>query len=167
MHSVGNKSFSCGHQTCRTIRDTIKRSLELQYFIELAADNLVDGPWGPGSLTTAARLDLLLDRRRRWRQLVWNKTETISFPGTCQAYELVGGVFAKSTCTGVASSAGSRHLIMTWLPSRTEETHSITREDLGLSSRDFAIDPTQDLIALVVISVRYCAYFCCLYDTYL
>ena len=29
------------------------------------------------------------------------------------------------------------------------------REDLGLSSRDFAIDPTQDLIALVVISVRY------------
>lgn len=63
---------------------------------------------------------------------------------------MVDGVFAKSMGgTGLDGWAGSKHLIMTWLPSRTREAHSIVREDLGVASRDFAIDPTQDLIALV------------------
>ena len=137
-------------QTCRTLNVVMHDALELQYRVELEADGLVDGPRCSGSLTTAARLDLLLDRRRRWRQLNWARAATVSLTGTCQAYEMVGGVFAKSM-GGLAEDGwtGSKHLIMTWLPSRDQEAHSITREDLGIASRDFAIDPTQDLIALV------------------
>lgn len=66
--------------------------------------------------------------------------------GTCQAYELVGGVFAKSMGQG---TNGSRHLITTWLPTATKPARSSVREDIGIPTRDFAIDPSQDLIALV------------------
>ena len=129
--------------------------MELQYALELAADKMIDGPRGPGTLTTSARYELLLDRRRRWRQLDWQRLDTISLPGTCQAYELVGGVFAKSMGgMGFDSTSGSKHLIMSWLPTRTNEAHHIVREDLGIASRDFAIDPTQDLIALVDMDDR-------------
>ncbi|KAH9943581.1 hypothetical protein B0H21DRAFT_779706 [Amylocystis lapponica] len=130
---------------CKTLRETVKESLELQYQIELAADGMVDGP--PGLMTTADRLELLLDRRRRWRMLDWTRRVMVPIPGACQAYELVGGVFAKSM--SVAHLIGSRHLIATWLPSRTKEARSIIRDELGVATRDFAIDPSQDLIALV------------------
>ena len=71
--------------------------------------------------------------------------------GTCQAYELVGGVFAKSMGHG---NGGSRHLVTTWLPSSTTDARSDVREDLGIPTRDFAIDPSQDLIALVNVDDR-------------
>lgn len=118
---------------------------------------MVDGP--PGPLTTSDRLQLLLDRRRRWRTLDWTQKTMVPVPGACQAYELVGGVFAKSM--GVAHLTGSHHLNATWLPSRTEGARSIIREDLGVATRDFAIDPTQDLIALVDGGDRY-SMSCCI-----
>ncbi|KAL6306507.1 hypothetical protein BKA93DRAFT_729237 [Sparassis latifolia] len=130
---------------CKTFRHIVAQSLELQYIIELAADGMVDGP--PGRMTTADRLHLLLDRRRRWRTLDWTKKTLVSVPGPCQAYELVGGVFAKSM--SVSNLVGSRHFIATWLPTRSEPAISIMRDDLGIATRDFAIDPSQDLIAFV------------------
>ncbi|TCD61584.1 hypothetical protein EIP91_008187, partial [Steccherinum ochraceum] len=136
---------------CCELYNIIKTSLDLQYNIELAADGMIDGPRGSGSLSTAQRLELLLDRRQRWRTLNWTRQVTVPVMGSCQAYELVGGMFAKSMGQG---AGGSRHLITTWLPSRTKSARSTVREDLGVPTRDFAIDPSQDLIALVNVDDR-------------
>ncbi len=133
---------------CIAFRDIIKDSIELQYQIELAADGMVDGPHCSGSLSTAERLRLLIDRRQRWRSLDWTRKVTVELPGVCQAYELVGGVFAKSMMSG------AKHLVAAWLPTRDTEVQTIIREDLGFPTRDFAIDPTQDLIALVGSEAR-------------
>ncbi|CCM03957.1 uncharacterized protein FIBRA_06111 [Fibroporia radiculosa] len=130
---------------CRLFRVAIKDSAELRYKIELAADGMADGP--PGMLSIAERLKLLLDRRRRWRMLDWTTAVPVPIPGACQAYELVSGVFAKSM--GAAQFVGSRHLITVKLPTRTQGPTRLVREDLGVATRDFAIDPSQDIMALV------------------
>lgn len=106
---------------------------------------MVDVPSVP--MNTADRLALLLDRRRRWRELDWIEKIPVTMPGACQAYELVGGVFAKTM--GGLHMGGSYHLNATWLPSRTQPARSLIREDLGVPTRDFAIDPSQDLIVIV------------------
>ncbi|OBZ73464.1 hypothetical protein A0H81_06795 [Grifola frondosa] len=108
---------------CRSFYDVIRRSLELQYRIELAADGMIDGP--PD----------------------WTQKVEIPVPGACQAYELVGGVFAKSMSVGILP--GSRHMISTWLPTRTNAAHTVVTEDLGVATRDFAIDTSRDLLVLV------------------
>ena len=72
--------------------------------------------------------------------------------GSCRAYELVSGVFAKSI--GTSSIYGSRHFIISDLPSRNRPSFQFTvREDVGIPSKDFVIDPTQDLIGYVSESV--------------
>lgn len=138
---------------CRLLRDIVDSCIELRYLIELAADNLVDGSRKPGSPNTAERLDLLLDRRRRWRELDWTKRVTVPLPGQCQAYEFVGGTFSKSMSADGWS--GSKHLNVTWLPGREGEQKTVIREDLGVPTKDFAIDPSQDLIALVEMDEQY------------
>ncbi|KAI0631438.1 senescence-associated protein-domain-containing protein [Trametes polyzona] len=130
---------------CKDLRETVKASLQLKYNIELFADGLVDGVGCP--LPVAERYNLLLERRRRWRRLKWKSIEHFSAPGMCQAYELVDGVFATSKGIGFS---GSRHLALTWLPTATSEARRIERDDLGFSMRDFAMDPSQDLIAFVL-----------------
>ncbi|KAI0073893.1 hypothetical protein K474DRAFT_1602520, partial [Panus rudis PR-1116 ss-1] len=137
---------------CQALHHTIRTSLELQYTIELAADNLVDGPRVPGSLSTADRYALLLDRRRRWRRLEWTREVDVPMPGGCQAYELVGGVFAK---TSNGNANGVTHLLAAKLPTREDDGRVVRIEDLRLASRDFAIDPSQDLLALVDIDDSY------------
>lgn len=83
------------------------------------------------------------------------KKIAVDVPGACQAYELVGGVFSKTMNgnTGNGMESGSRHLISTWLPTRNDQDNDtigrVVRPDLGVATRDFAIDPTQNLIALV------------------
>lgn len=107
---------------------------------------MVDGP--PSALTAADRLALLLDRRKAWALLQWNKQVMVSTPGPCQAYELVGGVFAKSMISDGVLGA-SRHLLTSRLPSTGRSAHMVAREDLGFSCSDFAIDPSQDLIVFL------------------
>ncbi|CDO78284.1 hypothetical protein BN946_scf184674.g6 [Trametes cinnabarina] len=48
----------------------------------------------------------------------------------------------------------SRHLSFTWLPTQNGPVTRIEWEDLGLGIRDFAIDPSQDLMALVVAGLE-------------
>lgn len=131
------------------MHDVVAGYVELQYIIELAADNLIDGSRKPGSPSTAERLNLLLDRRKRWRELNWTQSVVVPIPGQCQAYEFVGGTFAKSMGSGGDNWVGSKHLNVTWLPTRDKAAKSLIRDDLGVPTRDFAIDPSQDLIALV------------------
>jgi hypothetical protein len=83
-------------------------------------------------LTHSDRLAMLLDRRRAWARLEWKRRVAVSMPGTCQAYELVGGVFAKTVGDG---SHGSRHFIASWLPSARTVGHQLERADVGLLTR--------------------------------
>lgn len=143
------QKLSYTSQVCQLFKLIIDSYLELQYKIELGADGMVDGP--PSSLGTAARMALLLDRRRGWGLLLWKQRFSVPMPGSCQAYELVAGVFAKTTPIG-ADARGSRHFLASCLPSSLHAGSAIERPDVGLLTRDFAIDPTQDLVAFVEIT---------------
>ena len=44
---------------------------------------------------------------------------------------------------------GVQHPSVTRLPGREEGHTAVIHEDLGVPTRDFAIDPSQDLVALV------------------
>jgi hypothetical protein len=126
----------------------IDSSAELQYHIELALDCMLDGP--QSTVTIAERLEQLRALRRAWTLFEWKKEVRVPMHGFCHAYELVGGVFAKtSSQAGIHNQSGPRKFISSWLPSSSDPGHTLVRKDIGISTRDFAIDPSQDLIALV------------------
>ena len=91
----------------------------------------------------------------------WINQTIIPLPGSCQTYEFVGGVFAKSM-RGVLVEMWpptSRLFTAARLPTRelfnngnTYDMKGIVQEDLGLWTRDFAIDPTQDLLVLLDVN---------------
>ncbi|KAI0668215.1 hypothetical protein C8Q78DRAFT_282410 [Trametes maxima] len=145
LNRLDYKSLLDCRLVCKYLRDTIQDSLQLQYNIELGADGLVDG--SSCTMTVAERYALLMDRRRRWRELDWKQVGSFKAPGWVQAYELVDGMFAASMGIGLS---GSKHLQLTWLPTHHEPGRTVDREDLGISVRDFAIDPSQDFVALVL-----------------
>jgi hypothetical protein len=125
--------------------ETIKNSVELQYTIELWADGMVRGD--SGVLTHAETLKALHDRRRAWRNLEWSSKTVVEIEplDSCRAYELVGGFFA-------LQPQGPDFLTISLYgivedPENARDTHDIGIDPQDL--QDFAIDPTQDLIALV------------------
>ncbi|KIJ62437.1 hypothetical protein HYDPIDRAFT_30404 [Hydnomerulius pinastri MD-312] len=133
-------------QICRRFKDIIDTSVELQYHIELALDGMMDGP--PSPLSTGERLSRLRSLRSSWSTLSWKSKVTVPMPGACYAYEFVGGVFCKTHNIQQHPRIGSRQFSATWLPSSHDPGHTLVREDLGLPTRDFAMDPSQDLIIL-------------------
>lgn len=116
-------------------------------------DGLTDA--GPScNLSYVDRLALLHDHRAAWGMLHWKDKKTIPFHGSCQAYELVGGVFAKTM--------SSMHFDATVLPTSLDPDYHMISMDLKLPVRDFVIDPTQDLLVLVEAgSVGRSVYFPC------
>ena len=102
---------------------------------------MTDGPRKPGSLSTGERLRLLLDQRRRWRHLQFTKQMTVDMTPQCHAYELVGGTFAKVD--------GANILTLLQLPNPGQDTATVIRRLLDIPTKDFALDPTQDLLVLV------------------
>ena len=136
---------------CTALRVLIRDSVELQYIIELAADGMEDGVDCP--LSIAERLARLLQLRGRWRAVDWAGTAKVSAPALTKAYEFADGVYASSRVQGAVFR--SRHLALTWLPTLATggggESRVIEREDVGLSIRDFAMDPSQDLIVLLQV----------------
>jgi hypothetical protein len=120
-------------------------SLNLQYRIELAAEGLIDGPPGGPASTTAARMDLLLERRVAWRAMRPRRQVSVALAGHCHAYELVGGLFAKA----IEEYGSARRLVASWLPSNTSDEKRLVVDDLGVRIKDFALDPAQDLIVLL------------------
>jgi hypothetical protein len=128
-------------QVCRELKGVVGNHTELQYLIELGVDGLVDCP---SPLPVADRLRMLQERRQAWQELRWTRCVPVDIPGHCQAYELVGGMFAKTT-------GPARHFYGVWLPTRDAPGYQVEHKDIGLVTRDFAIDPTQDLIAYMVV----------------
>ncbi|EJC99542.1 uncharacterized protein FOMMEDRAFT_142765 [Fomitiporia mediterranea MF3/22] len=138
---------------CRFWQHVVRDTLSLQYKIELGANGLVDGP--ASKLTIPERLHLLRERKHAWDTLGFRRCSVIPTPGECHAYELVGGVFAKAmnpyndVGSAFALNPGSRHFTFLSLPGKGREPDMIVWNDAGILCRDFGVDPTQDLIALV------------------
>ncbi|KAF8621433.1 hypothetical protein AX15_007793 [Amanita polypyramis BW_CC] len=95
---------------------------------------------GRGVLSYPERLNALIDRHRAWQILQWKRVATVDINGPCSAYELVAGVFAKTS---------GRDMLFSWLPGASSAGHAIHIEDVGFQMRDFAIDPTQDLVVML------------------
>ena len=135
-------------KVCQTLKEVIDASMELQYIIELGADEMVDCPDSP--FTIAQRLEMLLDRRQAWARLDWKQRVSVDILGTCDAYELVAGVFAEAG-SEFWDHRRTQHLAGVWLPSSFEPGHQIRHKNIGFLARNFAIDPSQDFIAFVVV----------------
>ena len=105
--------------------------------------------------TSSERLTLLRSRRTSWRTLaLGTPTASIHLRGACQAYDLVGGYFFK--CVGPDDTNQAdinehdrRSLTIVALPSTNPPREvKVETRDLGLPTRDFATDPSQDLMVL-------------------
>ncbi|KAF8190081.1 hypothetical protein BJ912DRAFT_878606, partial [Pholiota molesta] len=124
--------------TCKSIYATLENSSLLTYTIQLHFDGLKDV--GTSS-THSELLKSLLRRRQAWFSLDCTTHTTCSMQHICRAYEFVGGVLA---------SSDRHHLEIAWLPMASNpEGHTLQRCLAGISVRDFTMDPTQDMIALL------------------
>ena len=135
---------SC-NKVCKQLHVLINTSLALQYRIELASDGLVNGQPGGSASTTAARMEILLERRAAWRALRPNRRTSVAFAGHCHAYELVGGLFAKA----LEDFGIARRFVASWLPGNGRGESRFVVDDLGVRIKDFALDPSQDLLVLL------------------
>ncbi len=133
-------------KVCKQLHALVTASLALQYRIELASDGLVNGQAGGSAFsTTAARMEILLERRAAWRTLRPNRRTSVALAGHCHAYELVGGLFAKA----LEDFGAARRLVASWLPGNGRGERRFVVDDLGVRIKDFALDPSQDLIVLL------------------
>ena len=111
----------------------------MQYIIELGANGM------EATSYTLPHIDLLQklrDRLKAWERLDCKRFRIIPSGdfGECRAYELVAGTF---------STSNGSNLYVIWLPSATHDGRILRRETIGLSVRDFAIDPTEDIIVFL------------------
>ncbi|KAG7441677.1 uncharacterized protein BT62DRAFT_955490 [Guyanagaster necrorhizus] len=128
-------------KVCRAFKNVVNGSLALQYKTELAMDSMEDGE--SSHLLNAERLERLRELRRAWANLDWKEFTSIPFSGECSAYELVAGVFVKMFL--------GRDFSSTRLPSSTRPTvHQVVFPDQDMLVKDFAMDPSQDLLAMLV-----------------
>ena len=108
----------------------------MQYIIELNANGMETTSY---TLPHVDLLQKLRDHLKAWEQLDHKKFRVIPSGdfGECRAYELVAGTF---------STSNGSNLLVIWLPSATHDGRVLSRETIGLFVRDFAIDPTEDII---------------------
>ncbi|TFK38347.1 hypothetical protein BDQ12DRAFT_723206 [Crucibulum laeve] len=119
---------------CKFVHHIIQTHSEFQYVIELEKGGMMDRD--ASGLPHSERLTRLRSQREAWHKLTWKHETIVPVYGDCDAYELVSGVFAKTSSQG--------DFYVATLPSSTDPGHE-SHTDLGMRPRDFAIDPTQDL----------------------
>jgi hypothetical protein len=75
-----------------------------------------------------------------------NRRTSVALAGHCHAYELIGGMLAKA----LEDFGAARRLVASWLPGNgCAEERRFVVNDLGVRIKDFALDPSQDLIVLL------------------
>ncbi|KAF8344607.1 hypothetical protein F5887DRAFT_1202729 [Amanita rubescens] len=136
-HSSCEELLKC-RLVCSSLNRIIECDSELLYIIELFKHKMVD--CGDAITSHAERLCALRDSQQAWRDLEWKSNVNVDVQGYCTAYELVGGVFAKTN---------GEDMFLAWLPSAKSPGYTVYHEDIKMDLRDFAIDPTQDLIVLL------------------
>ncbi|TFK62400.1 hypothetical protein BDN72DRAFT_903256 [Pluteus cervinus] len=120
---------------CRGFNNIITESAEIQYHGELAMDGMLDT--GTSSLSVKDRLALLRERRSAWDNLQWKLFPPQDIPGAYLAYNFVGGIFGIVQDDNVFTA-------MT-LPTTTSEGSKKSHQ-LDFAPRNFAMDPTQDVV---------------------
>ncbi|KAF8872599.1 hypothetical protein CPB84DRAFT_1799079 [Gymnopilus junonius] len=128
--------LSCG-STCRLLYTILKGSDELGCIIELDIDGFMT-PFT--SLSYSELISRLRGLRRSWAELDCKHFEKVELNIQDIAYKLGAGLFAISD---------KRSLLFTWLPSSTIPGRTLKYPSLGFLIRDFAIDPTQDLVVIL------------------
>ncbi|KAF7312606.1 F-box domain-containing protein [Mycena indigotica] len=126
---------------CREWHSMIESSTELLYVVELWADGLEAG-YSLGR-SPHEKLQRLLAWRQAWSTLDWSARTTFPISEHPRAYELVGGVFAQHNTWPRSDFSTIR------LPSVDHRAEITARESVGVSSLDFAMDPTQDLVVFL------------------
>lgn len=120
---------------------SLQSSCKLLYIIQLHLDGLKDAGT---SMLHSELIQRLLCHRKAWLSLT--SSEEIGYVPLrmnhiCRAYELVGGAFAHTD---------KQHLEIVWLPTFSGgETCTLQRASIEAPIRQFAMDPTQDLIMLL------------------
>ncbi|KAH9961881.1 hypothetical protein BC827DRAFT_1383685 [Russula dissimulans] len=117
---------------CKHLRALAASSLILQYRLELEADGLVDGPpaaRAPRGVASDAPTEAGIGRAGGALPRVRARGGPVS--------QGAGGVWA------------ARRLVASWLPSNSAGETRLVVDDLGVRIKDFALDPTQDLIVLL------------------
>ncbi|KAG6839989.1 hypothetical protein C0991_009848 [Blastosporella zonata] len=123
------------------------KSSNLTYMIELYRDGMVDA--GFTQLSHLERLAQLRNRRRAWAHLEWKTSSVVRLRGICNAYELVGGIFAHGDTSGAEFVTTAFH------SSTSPGHHQLRRENIQIHPKDFAIDPGQDLVIFIDTHEKY------------
>ncbi len=107
-------------------------------------------------MVAADRLNTLDAYTRAWDAMKPASVFEISLiKEPCSAYELVGGVFAKAMPNpAVSGSSFSRTLQFVKLHTAKQPSERWTHLDVGFDIRDFAIDPSVDLLVLLPHELR-------------
>lgn len=134
-------------QVCRRLYDLISNSPELQYSMHLSVNGMVNGP--SCDLSVTERIERLCDNRTAWRRVWCRSPVTVRLSNDCSAYEYVAGVFVK---TQGLLHPGPQSLVACYMPTRTTSERQVLITDVGLPIKDFAVDPTQNLLALMHVS---------------
>ncbi|KAG2072912.1 hypothetical protein BDR04DRAFT_372100 [Suillus decipiens] len=125
---------------CKCLRSAIDESIPAQYAIELAVAGMEDG--ARSQLTTASRLALLKERNTCWDELKWGETRDLPPLQFDIMWGFCGGIFAHSGPPGA--------LRLYRLPSQYRNIKPDSwRLPILSDADDFAIDPAQDLLAIV------------------
>ncbi|KAJ6535100.1 hypothetical protein B0H19DRAFT_1080496 [Mycena capillaripes] len=127
-------------------REAVKSSPELQYTIELWADGMLHG--GSGTLTHTDTLEALFQLHRTFATLEWTSKTVVNIESlaSCRAYELVGGI--------IAQQQGPDFLAVSLSNIVNDPEHAKLIHDIGIDPQDFqdfAVDPTQDLMAFLYV----------------
>ncbi|KZS94867.1 hypothetical protein SISNIDRAFT_484392 [Sistotremastrum niveocremeum HHB9708] len=151
FHIVENPVIGCRDLlncmlVCRRLRDLLKDSMLWTYQRELERDGLTDGF---STLTTAAKLKKLLDRRQRWKDFEPISVETLSIPFVKGPCCLIGGVFARIV---PGPNPGTYSIGVARLPSANGNDHiqdSLPTSKSWRRITALAIDPSQDLLVFL------------------
>ncbi|KAJ7110772.1 hypothetical protein C8R43DRAFT_1041797 [Mycena crocata] len=140
----GKSLISCS-SVSRLWHGTVSGSTELQYAIELWAEGMIPGD--VGTSTSAEKLEALRNGRYAWHTGKWSSSNFLNVDlYACRAYELAGGVLAHQQAEGRSFHTVS----LPSVPTDAEELGAICDIGIALEDfQDFAIDPTQDLLAIL------------------
>ena len=140
---------SYSFQVNKALHVNLHKAQEFEYRYRLEKYELVNTCHGERSYQS--RIDVLKHFTQMWWSDIWcprTPFEIHHIDGGCIAYELVGGVFAKTD--------GSS-LTIQWLPSFSTPSRQVIfpPQRIGFSIKDFALDPTQDVVAFVDANQSY------------
>ncbi|KAF9052255.1 hypothetical protein BDZ89DRAFT_422613 [Hymenopellis radicata] len=132
------RSLTICRLICKALRNAVDTSVLLKYKLALYFDNATDTY--ESKETTSERYKRLIASREAWGSLEWEKETSTPARGDCSAYEVVSGKFVKMLW--------GRELFVLTLPTVDSEAHlEIHPDRLTGLIKDFAMDPSQDVVA--------------------